>query len=150
MTVRPCTREISDAPTLIQNLKNDPVSIVEGARLKFPWTRIGFRHIDGICTEDSGGVTCSQIGFYPTMSEISVVNSVYRGGAITHALRITILFLYSLRVDNWHTSMWNSVADPGCLSLIPDPDFYPYWILDPKPATKERGEKIVVIPYLEP
>jgi hypothetical protein len=49
----------------------------------------------------------------------------------------------------------NSVADPGCLSRIPDPDFYPSripdpgsWIPDPKTATKERGEKkFVVIPF---
>jgi hypothetical protein len=41
-----------------------------------------------------------------------------------------------------------SVADPGCLSRIPDPDFYPSRvpdpgsrITDPKTATKERGEK---------
>jgi hypothetical protein len=41
-----------------------------------------------------------------------------------------------------------SVADPGCLSRIPDPDFYPSRIPDPKTATKERGEKkIVVIPF---
>jgi hypothetical protein len=40
------------------------------------------------------------------------------------------------------------VADPGCLSRIPDPDFYPSripdlgsQIPDPKTATKERGEK---------
>jgi hypothetical protein len=47
------------------------------------------------------------------------------------------------------------VADPGCLSRIPDPDFYPSripdlgsQIQDPKTATKERGEKkIVVIPF---
>jgi hypothetical protein len=32
-----------------------------------------------------------------------------------------------------------SVADPGCLSWIPDPDFLP--IPDPKPSTKERREK---------
>ncbi len=32
------------------------------------------------------------------------------------------------------------VADPGCLSPILDPDFYPYRIPDPKTATK-RGEK---------
>jgi hypothetical protein len=33
-----------------------------------------------------------------------------------------------------------SVADPGCLSRIPDPDFYPSRrIPDPKTATKERG-----------
>jgi hypothetical protein len=34
-----------------------------------------------------------------------------------------------------------SVADPECLSRIPDPDFYPSWIPDPKTASKERGEK---------
>jgi hypothetical protein len=40
-----------------------------------------------------------------------------------------------------------SVADPGCLSQIPDPDFYPSRIPDPGPrisdpktATKERDE----------
>jgi hypothetical protein len=41
-----------------------------------------------------------------------------------------------------------SVADPGCLSRIPDPDFYPSRIPDPKTATKERGEKnFFVIPF---
>jgi hypothetical protein len=42
----------------------------------------------------------------------------------------------------------SSVADPGYLSRIPDPDFYPSRISDPgsripvpKTATKERGEK---------
>jgi hypothetical protein len=42
----------------------------------------------------------------------------------------------------------DSVADPGCLSRIPDPNFYPSRIPDPgsripdpKTATKERGEK---------
>ena len=46
------------------------------------------------------------------------------------------------------SSLTISVADPGCLSRIPDPDFYPSRIPgpgsripDPKPATKERGEK---------
>jgi hypothetical protein len=29
--------------------------------------------------------------------------------------------------------------------FIPDPDFYPSWIPDPKTATKERGEKKLVI-----
>ncbi len=38
-----------------------------------------------------------------------------------------------------------SVADPGCLSRIPDPDFYPSKIQDPKTATKERGEKKFVV-----
>jgi hypothetical protein len=35
----------------------------------------------------------------------------------------------------------SSVADPGCLSRIPDPDFFPSRIPDPKTATKERVEK---------
>jgi hypothetical protein len=58
--------------------------------------------------------------------------------------------------------MASSVADPGCLSRIPDPDFYPSRIPDPgsripdlgsripdpKTATKERGEKkLFVIPF---
>ncbi len=34
-----------------------------------------------------------------------------------------------------------SVADPGCLSRIPDPDFYPSRIPDPKTGRKERGKK---------
>jgi hypothetical protein len=37
--------------------------------------------------------------------------------------------------------IFNSVADPECLSRIPDTDFYPSRIPDPKTATKERGEK---------
>jgi hypothetical protein len=51
----------------------------------------------------------------------------------------------------------NSVADLGCLSRIPDPDFtHPgsrisdpgYRIPDPKTAMKDRGEKkFVVIPF---
>ncbi len=35
----------------------------------------------------------------------------------------------------------SSVADPGCLSRIPDPDFHPSRIPDPKTTTKKRGEK---------
>jgi hypothetical protein len=41
-----------------------------------------------------------------------------------------------------------SVADPGCLSRIPDPDFYPSRIPDPKTATKERGEKKFFVNFL--
>jgi hypothetical protein len=41
-----------------------------------------------------------------------------------------------------------SVADPGCLSRIPNPDCNPSRIPDPKTATKERGKKLVVIPIL--
>jgi hypothetical protein len=43
-----------------------------------------------------------------------------------------------------------SVADPGCLSRNPDPDFIPSRIPDPKTATKERDEKKkFVIPFYE-
>jgi hypothetical protein len=44
-----------------------------------------------------------------------------------------------------------SVPDPGCLSRIPDPDFYPFRIPDPgsripdpKTVTKDRGGKNVL------
>jgi hypothetical protein len=44
---------------------------------------------------------------------------------------------------------FTSVADPGCLSRIPDPDFHPFRIPDPKTSTKERGEKKLVFkPFL--
>jgi hypothetical protein len=57
-------------------------------------------------------------------------------------------------LKNYLKAVTSSVADPGCLSRIPDPDFYPSRIPDlrsripdPKTATKERGEKkFVVIP----
>jgi hypothetical protein len=39
----------------------------------------------------------------------------------------------------------DSVADPGCLSRIPDPYFFPSRIPDPKTGTKERGEKKFVV-----
>jgi hypothetical protein len=45
---------------------------------------------------------------------------------------------------------WNkkiSVADPGCLSRIPDPDFYPSRIQDSKTATKERGENFFFVKH---
>ena len=46
------------------------------------------------------------------------------------------------------SSVTDSVADPGCLSRIQDPDFYLSRIPDPKTATKERGEKkFVVTPF---
>ncbi len=45
----------------------------------------------------------------------------------------------------------SSVADPGCLSRIPDPDFYPYRIPDLgfriQKHTKERGEKFFFIKH---
>jgi hypothetical protein len=33
------------------------------------------------------------------------------------------------------------------IKKIPDPDFYPSRIPDPKAATKEKGEKFVVLPF---
>ena len=42
-------------------------------------------------------------------------------------------------------NLFISVADPGCLSRIPDPDFYPFRIPDPKTDTKERGEKKFIV-----
>jgi hypothetical protein len=46
----------------------------------------------------------------------------------------------------------SSVADPGCLYQIPDPDFYPSRIPDPgsriQKQQQKRGGKIVVIPFV--
>ncbi len=36
-----------------------------------------------------------------------------------------------------------SIADPGCLSVTPDPDFFPSWI--PDPITTRRGEKTIFV-----
>jgi hypothetical protein len=58
----------------------------------------------------------------------------------------------------FQTTVGSNVEDPGCLSRIPEPEFYPsripdlgsrisdpgYRIPDPKTATKERG---VVMPF---
>ncbi len=35
---------------------------------------------------------------------------------------------------------WGSVADPGCLSRIPDPDFYPSRISDPGSKNRNKRE----------
>jgi hypothetical protein len=43
------------------------------------------------------------------------------------------------------TQLFISVADPACLSRIPDPDFCPYRIPDPKTATKRRVERKFVV-----
>ncbi len=38
-------------------------------------------------------------------------------------------------------SMSNSVGDPGCLSRIPDPEFYPFWIRISAPGSKNSNER---------
>ncbi len=65
-------------------------------------------------------------------------------------------------VENTNTndcisSLYTSVADPGCLSRIPDPDFYPSRIPDPKTIRKlssitrfdnESQKKVASLPIL--
>jgi hypothetical protein len=60
---------------------------------------------------------------------------------------VCLLFGFPFNIDRPLTLviLTNSVADPGCLSRIPDPDFYPSRIPDPKTATEEGGEKKFVI-----
>jgi hypothetical protein len=56
----------------------------------------------------------------------------------------SICMFYQLSEKKSQTSerpLYCSVADPGCLSLILDPEFCPSQIPDQKTATKERGEK---------
>jgi hypothetical protein len=55
------------------------------------------------------------------------------------------LGLYKSFNPLWLKSLRSIVADPGCLSRIPDPDFHQSQIPDPKTATKERGEKKFVV-----
>ncbi len=56
---------------------------------------------------------------------------------------------YILSVGKCLFRLFGSVADPGCISRIPDPDFYPSRIPDLKTATKERSEKkFVVITFM--
>ncbi len=54
----------------------------------------------------------------------------------------TLLCSYS-RLSSAINIIMNSVADPGCLSRIPDPDFYPSRISDPgsKNSNKREGWK---------
>jgi hypothetical protein len=62
---------------------------------------------------------------------------------------LLVFFIYRTGVPRFY-GMVPSVADPGCLSRIPDPDFYPSRIPDPgsKNSNKERGEKkFDVIPF---
>ncbi len=67
---------------------------------------------------------------------------------ITFLWRIKSVLWLSTFFGKMRHSGLSSVVDPGCLSRIPDPDFYPFRIPilgsripDPKTATKERGEK---------
>ncbi len=42
----------------------------------------------------------------------------------------------------------SSVADPGCLSRILDPDFYPSRISDPRSSTKRgEGKQMFALPF---
>jgi hypothetical protein len=48
-------------------------------------------------------------------------------------------FQFCSKVNSY---IYTSGADPGCLSQIPDPDFYPSRISDPgSKNSNERGEK---------
>jgi hypothetical protein len=44
--------------------------------------------------------------------------------------------------------VFDSVADPGCLFRIPDPDFYPSRIPDPTRSKKDVGGKICLEPQI--
>jgi hypothetical protein len=59
------------------------------------------------------------------------------------------MYFYIIRKDFWGP---NSVADPGCLSRILDPDFDPSCIPGPgiriqQQQQKRRREKFVVLPF---
>jgi hypothetical protein len=61
-----------------------------------------------------------------------------------------IMLILSVQCNQSPKSSWcqnfglkSSVADPGCLSRVPDPDFYPYRIPDPT-ATEEKGKNLLL------
>ncbi len=59
--------------------------------------------------------------------------------------------LWRIRIREAHKHMYpTSVADPGCLSRIPDPDFYPSRIPDPgsKNSNKREGWKKICYIFL--
>jgi hypothetical protein len=69
-------------------------------------------------------------------------------GCGTRIQSVEAIFNRNATITGAKTIRLCSVADPGCLSQIPDPDFYlsripdpGSRIPDPKTATKERGEK---------
>ena len=49
---------------------------------------------------------------------------------------------YKMKTFNWITMVTGSVADPGCLSRIPDPDFSPSRIPDPGSRISDPGSRI--------
>ncbi len=69
---------------------------------------------------------------------------------ILHCIDASGIFLRDGESQNWSYDA-ATVADPGCLSRIPEPDFFPIpdhgsRIPDPKTTTtKERGEKKLVV-----
>ncbi len=65
------------------------------------------------------------------------MNALWKSLLWTKKRKIYFLVIFII----WIPLVIISVADPGCLSRIPDPDFYPSRIPDPKTGTKERGEK---------
>ncbi len=48
---------------------------------------------------------------------------------------------FLMRSDPMKTFILSSVADPGCLSRIPDPDFYPSRISDPGSRIQKQQQK---------
>ncbi len=95
---------------------------------------------------------CGSAIIYPGFSKTrNIIRKFYNSQLIKILFAVLIIDSYiSVRVEGLTQRESNrlfkkpSVADPGCLSRIPDPDFYPSRIPEPKTATKERGEKSFV------
>ncbi len=74
--------------------------------------------------------------FRPSRIRIRIPNPVYfpcRNRIQSHKIE----FLLLRRVSHF-----TSVADPGCLSRIPDPDYYPSRIPDPGSRIPDLGSRI--------
>jgi hypothetical protein len=65
--------------------------------------------------------------------------------AVRHSYELFGLEPKTLEVKTSWAPLSSSVANPGCLSIIPDPDFYPSRIQQQN--EKRRGKNFVVLPF---
>ncbi len=93
---------------------------------------------------DPGGPKTYGSGSPTLHGALDTHDAFFVGVVDTPGMVFVILFLYSL-IPLHKIFRKSSVADPGCLSRIPDPDFYQSRIPDPKTSAKGRGEKFFFV-----
>ncbi len=82
--------------------------------------------------------------FLSTVNQLFKQSPTFSSLVRNYNLSASTIISYFFKQQNMHQKLEKatiSVADVYPVSRIPDPDFYPFRIPDPKTATKERGEK---------